>query len=101
MSIKSEIKQEREDWLKSGKSIEEFYRFQKEKSENVVYNPLKKARYKGVELCENDIIVNSGNQYIITNFTEKAVPIVTLVSNAANNDYFDKEWMFEGDFDVL
>ena len=101
MSIKSEIREEREDWLKSGKSIEEFYKFQKEKSENVVYKSLKKARYKGVDLREKDVIVNNGNQYIITNFTEKAVPIVTLISNAANNDCFDKEWMFGDDFKLL
>lgn len=100
MSLKSEIREEREEWLQSGKSIYEFYKYQQEKSKNVVYKPLKKARYKGVELCENDIIVNNSNQYIITNFTDDAVPIVTLLSSSAHN-CFDKEWEFGVDFKVL
>lgn len=100
MSIRSEVREEREDWLKSGRPIGEFYKMKKEQSENVVYTSLKQARYKGIELCENDIIVNSGNQYIIRNFTEKSVPIVTLLSNVPHN-YFDREWEFGDNLQVL
>lgn len=97
MSIRSEIKEEREAWLKSGKSIQDFYNNQKERSENVVYTPLKKARYKGVELCEGDILLRDNKQYLVVNFTKNAVPIVTLISNTAHNIY-DKEWEFGADF---
>ena len=95
MSIKTEIKEEREYWLKSGKSIEEYY-FHQESKKNIVYPPLKKVIYKGIELCENDLIknnINSDERYIIVNFKEDNTPIVTLISDKAH-DYFNKEWEF-------
>jgi len=59
MSIKSEIKEEQEAWLASGKSLDEYFEYQKERSENVVYVQPKKARYKGVYLYVVDVIVNN------------------------------------------
>jgi len=68
-------------------------------ADNFVYNQLKKARYKGIELCESDIITPSlhdGNFYVIKDFKENGQPIVDKVTNQRHED-----WNFLYEFDTL
>lgn len=88
-------KEEQEEFIQSGLTWEEFQAKKKYESENIVYKQLKKARYKGIELCEGDMITNDicGKHYIIRDFTKDAVPIVDEIS--IKKGEVNKIWDFE------
>lgn len=72
------------------------------RNNNFVYKQYKKARYRGIELAENDMITTKEmkDRWIIRNFLDDGTPIVTLVSNE-KHDCFDKPWEFEDDLLII
>lgn len=75
-------------------------REEKEKAEfrknNFVYKQLKKAKYKGIELNEGDMICQDkgSDWYVIRDFKDNGCPIVHLVSNNSQGCR-DFEWNFD------
>lgn len=90
MSIKSEFREEREEWVKSGKSIESYYKYIEDKLRNPIKPNLKEVVYNGVSLSTGDILLMNGEQHIIDDFTEAGTPILSLISPSIH-DSFGKE----------
>lgn len=90
MSLKTDFREEKEEWVKSGKSIESYYKYIEDKLQNPIKSNLKEVVYNGVLLSTGDILLTNGEQYIIDDFTKKGIPVLSLISPCVH-DSFGKE----------
>lgn len=100
MSLKTDFREEKEGWIKSGKSIESYYKYIEDKLQNPIKSNLKEVVYDGVSLSTGDILLINGEQYIIDDFTEAGTPILSLISPSIHNS-FGKEMKESAEFTVV
>ena len=100
MSLKTDFREEKEEWIKSGKSIESYYKYIEDKLQNPIKSNLKEVVYDGVSLSTGDILLMNGEQHIIDDFSEAGIPILSLISPCVH-DSFGKEMKKSAEFTVV
>lgn len=100
MSLKTDFREEKEEWIKSGKSIESYYEYIENQLQNPIKSNLKEVVYSGVSLTIGDILLTNGEQHIIDDFTEAGTPILSLISSSIH-DSFGKEMEESTEFTVI